>query len=108
MSGAYGDEQALKLLYSSGSFPSTIVVKANGYDTVTLNVTSESSGYKATRSARRASAAPSAPTEVPTKDKGRRPIKVSACFGYDFQHDAFTDAEDWLNAIIDVQVSGTS
>lgn len=109
VSGAYGDEQALKLLYSSGSFPSTIVVKANGYDTVTLNVTSESSGYKATITTAAPSAAPSStPTEEPTKDKEPPTnYKVSAYFGYDFNM-TFTDAEDWLNAIIDVQVSGTS
>lgn len=109
VSGAYGDEQALKLLYSSGSFPSTIVVKANGYDTVTLNVTSESSGYKATITTAAPSAAPSStPTEEPSKDKEPPTnYKVSAYFGYDFNM-TFTDAEDWLNAIIDVQVSGTS
>ena len=109
VSGAYGDEQALKLLYSSGSFPSTIVVKANGYDTVTLNVTSESSGYKATITTAAPSAAPSStPTEEPSKDK-EPPTNytVSAYFGYDFNM-TFTDAEDWLNAITDVQVSGTS
>lgn len=109
VSGAYGDEQALKLLYSSGSFPSTIVVKANGYDTVTLNVTSESSGYKATITTAEPTAAPTAsPTPEPTKDKEPPTnYKVSAYFGYDFNM-TFTDAEDWLNAIIDVQVSGTS
>ena len=109
VSGAYGDEQALKLLYSSGSFPSTIVVKANGYDTVTLNVTSESSGYKATITTAEPTAAPTAsPTPAPSKDK-EPPTNytVSAYFGYDFNM-TFTDAEDWLNAITDVQVSGTS
>ena len=109
VSGAYGDEQALKLLYSSGSFPSTIVVKANGYDTVTLNVTSESSGYKATITTAEPTAAPTAsPTPAPSKDK-EPPTNytVSAYFGYDFNM-TFTDAEDWLNAITDVQVSSTS
>ena len=111
VSGAYGDEQALKLLYSSGSFPSTIVVKANGYDTVTLNVTSESSGYKATITTAEPTAAPTAsPTPEPTPVEDTDPptnYTVSAYFGYDFNM-TFTDAEDWLNAITDVQVSGTS
>lgn len=111
VSGAYGDEQALKLLYSSGSFPSTIVVKANGYDTVTLNVTSESSGYKATITTAEPTAAPTAsPTPEPTPVEDTDPptnYTVSAYFGYDFNM-TFTDAEDWLNAITDVQVSSTS
>ena len=83
--------------------------RQNGYDTVTLNVTSESSGYKATITTAAPSAAPSStPTEEPTKDKEPPTnYKVSAYFGYDFNM-TFTDAEDWLNAIIDVQVSGTS
>ena len=110
VSGAYGDEQALKLLYSSGSFPSTIVVKANGYDTVTLNVTSESSGYKATITTAEPITPPTEPTEEPTPVEDTDPptnYTVSAYFGYDFNM-TFTDAEDWLNAITDVQVSGTS
>lgn len=110
VSGAYGDEQALKLLYSSGSFPSTIVVKANGYDTVTLNVTSESSGYKATITTAEPTTPPTEPTEEPTPVEDTDPptnYTVSAYFGYDFNM-TFTDAEDWLNAITDVQVSGTS
>lgn len=109
VSGAYGDEQALKLLYSSGSFPSTIVVKANGYDTVTLNVTSESSGYKATITTAEPTAAPTAsPTPEPTPVEDTDPptsFTVESNFGYDFVF-TFTDAEDWLNAVTGVTVNG--
>ena len=110
VSGAYGDEQALKLLYSSGSFPSTIVVKANGYDTVTLNVTSESSGYKATITTAEPTTPPTEPTPAPTPVEDKDPptrFTASSNSGSDFNL-TFSGAYDWLNSITAVQVNGTA
>ena len=109
--GAYGNYKALQLaVENDASFPLTVEVTAAGYNKLTMEVAKVTVSYNDvyTATVKISETEPTTPPTEPSKDK-EPPTNytVSAYFGYDFNM-TFTDAEDWLNAITDVQVSGTS
>ena len=109
--GAYGNYKALQLaIENDASFPLTVEVTAAGYNKLTMEVAKATVNYNDvyTATVKISETEPTTPPTEPSKDK-EPPTNytVSAYFGYDFNM-TFTDAEDWLNAITDVQVSGTS
>ena len=109
--GAYGSYKALQLaIENDASFPLTVEVTAAGYNKLTMEVAKATVSYNDvyTATVKISETEPTTPPTEPSKDK-EPPTNytVSAYFGYDFNM-TFTDAEDWLNAITDVQVSGTS
>ena len=109
--GAYGSYKALQLaIENDASFPLTVEVTAAGYNKLTMEVAKATVNYNDvyTATVKISETEPTTPPTEPSKDK-EPPTNytVSAYFGYDFNM-TFTDAEDWLNAITDVQVSGTS
>ena len=109
--GAYGSYKALQLaIENDASFPLTVEVTAAGYNKMTMEVAKATVSYNDvyTATVKISETEPTTPPTEPSKDK-EPPTNytVSAYFGYDFNM-TFTDAEDWLNAITDVQVSGTS
>lgn len=109
--GAYGNYKALQLaIENDASFPLTVEVTAAGYNKLTMEVAKATVSYNDvyTATVKISETEPTTPPTEPSKDK-EPPTNytVSAYFGYDFNM-TFTDAEDWLNAITDVQVSGTS
>lgn len=107
--GAYGSYTALKIV-NPDSYPATLEITAEGYNTITVNVEKNVSVYPYTYTAtvKTPEVEPSTPPTEPEEDKDAPTnFTVSASFGYDFDM-TFTDAAEWLSAITDVQIDGTS
>ncbi len=107
--GAYGSYTALKIV-NPDSYPATLEITAEGYNTITVNVEKNVSVYPYTYTAtvKNPEVEPSTPPTEPEEDKDApTDFTVSASFGYDFDM-TFTDAAEWLSAITDVQIDGTS
>ena len=109
VTGAYGSYTALKIV-NPDSYPATLEIAADGYNTITVNVEKNASVYPYvyTATVKTPEVEPSTPPTEPEEDKDPpTDFTVSAYFGYDFDM-TFTDAAEWLNAITDVQIDGTS
>lgn len=111
--GAYGSYTALKIV-NPDSYPATLEITAEGYNTITVNVEKNVSVYPYTYTATvktpevEPSTPPTEPTKEPTPVEDTDPptsFTVESNFGYDFVF-TFTDAEDWLNAVTGVTVNG--
>lgn len=109
--GAYGSYKALQLaIENDASFPLTVEVTASGYNKLTMEVAKTTVSYNDvyTATVKTPEVEPSTPPTEPEEDKDAPTnFTVSASFGYDFDM-TFTDAAEWLSAITDVQIDGTS
>jgi len=108
---AYGSYKALQLaIENDASFPLTVEVTASGYNKLTMEVAKTTVSYNDvyTATVKTPEVEPSTPPTEPEEDKDAPTnFTVSASFGYDFDM-TFTDAAEWLSAITDVQIDGTS
>lgn len=113
--GAYGSYTALKIV-NPDSYPATLEITAEGYNTITVNVEKNVSVYPYTYTATvktpevEPSTPPTEPTEEPTPVEDMDPptsFTASSNFGSDFNL-TFSGAYDWLNSITAVQVNGTA
>lgn len=113
--GAYGSYTALKIV-NPDSYPATLEITAEGYNTITVNVEKNVSVYPYTYTATvktpevEPSTPPTEPTEEPTPVEDKDPptsFTASSNGGYDFAL-TFEDAGAWLDAITSVAVDGTS
>lgn len=113
--GAYGSYTALKIV-NPDSYPATLEITAEGYNTITVNVEKNVSVYPYTYTATvktpevEPSTPPTEPTEEPTPVEDTDPptsFTASSNFGSDFNL-TFSGAYDWLNSITAVQVNGTA
>ena len=105
--GAYGSYTALKIV-NPDSYPATLEITAEGYNTITVNVEKNASVYPYTYTAtvKTPEVEPSTPPTEPVEDTDPpTSFTVESNFGYDFVF-TFTDAEDWLNAVTGVTVNG--
>ena len=105
--GAYGSYTALKIV-NPDSYPATLEITAEGYNTITVNVEKNVSVYPYTYTAtvKTPEVEPSTPPTEPVEDTDPpTSFTVESNFGYDFVF-TFTDAEDWLNAVTGVTVNG--
>lgn len=109
--GTYGSYKALQLsITNDASFPLTVEVTASGYNKLTMEVAKTTVSYNDvyTATVKTPEVEPSTPPTEPEEDKDAPTnFTVSASFGYDFDM-TFTDAAEWLSAITDVQIDGTS
>ena len=109
--GTYGSYKALQLaIENDASFPLTVEVTASGYNKLTMEVAKTTVSYNDvyTATVKTPEVEPSTPPTEPEEDKDAPTnFTVSASFGYDFDM-TFTDAAEWLSAITDVQIDGTS
>lgn len=113
--GAYGSYTALKIV-NPDSYPATLEITAEGYNTITVNVEKNVSVYPYTYTATvktpevEPTTPPTEPTEEPTPVEDTDPptsFTASPNFGSDFNL-TFSGAYDWLNSITAVQVNGTA
>ena len=113
--GAYGSYTALKIV-NPDSYPATLEITAEGYNTITVNVEKNVSVYPYTYTATvktpevEPSTPPTEPTKEPTPVEDTDPptsFTASSNFGSDFNL-TFSGAYDWLNSITAVQVNGTA
>ena len=109
--GAYGSYKALQLaIENDASFPMTVEVTAAGYNKLTMEVakTAAVNNDVYTATVKTPEVEPSTPPTEPEEDKDAPTnFTVSSSFGYGFDM-TFTDAAEWLSAITDVQIDGTS
>lgn len=105
-----GNEYEDGYLYIGEGFdtnPATCIITAKGYKPLTLTL--DKSNHSAVIGAVTPTAAPTAsPTPAPTEEKDPPTEFTSGNnFGYDFQL-TFADGDEWLQAVTDVEVNGTS
>lgn len=106
--GAYGNYKALQLaIENDASFPLTVEVTAAGYNKLTMEVAKATVNYNDVYTAT-VKISETEPTPAPTEEKDPPTEFTSGNnFGYDFQL-TFADGDEWLQAVTDVEVNGTS